>query len=62
VPVSVGADRGHDFDRVGLTLSIAETGVPPVTLTLLAQLRPPTPDQRANLLVNAAAAAMQGGP
>ena len=62
VPVSVDSDRSHDFGRVDFTVSVAETGIPPVTLALLAQWLPGTPDRRAQLLLDAATVLIQAIP
>ena len=62
VPVSFGSDRSRDFGRIDVTLTIAETGVPPATLILLSQLLPPVADRKTALLVDAANAAAQGAP
>lgn len=62
VPVSVDSDRSHDFGRVDLTVSVAETGVPPTMLALLAQWLPVTPDHRAQLLLDATTALVQTIP
>jgi hypothetical protein len=62
VPVSVDSDRSHDFGRVDLTVSVAETGAPPAILTLLAQWLPATPDHRTSLLLEAATALIQTIP
>lgn len=59
VPVSVDTDRSRDFGRVDLTVSVAETGVPPATLMLLAQWLPATPDRRCALLLAAATVLIQ---
>ena len=54
VPVSVDIDRSHDFGRVDFTVSAAEVGTPPATLTLLSQLFPLTTERRARLMIEAA--------
>ena len=54
VPVSVDIDRSHDFGRVDFTVSAAEIGTPPATLTLLSQLFPLTTERRARLMIEAA--------
>jgi hypothetical protein len=62
VPVSVDSDRSRDFGRTNFTVSVAEIGVPPAVLTLLAQYLPTTTDRRTRLLLEAAAIANQPLP
>jgi hypothetical protein len=54
VPISTDIDRGKDFGRVDFTVSAAEIGTPPATLTLLSQLFPLTTERRARLMIEAA--------
>ena len=54
VPISADIDHSHDFGRVDFTVSAAEIGTPPATLTLLSQLFPLTTERRARLLIEAA--------
>jgi len=54
VPVSADIDRSRDFGRVDFTVTTAEIGTPPATLTLLSQLFPLTSERRARLLIEAA--------
>jgi hypothetical protein len=60
--VSADVDRAHDFGRVDMTVDVAETGVQPALLTLLAQYLPTTTDRRTRLLMEAAAIASQPLP
>jgi hypothetical protein len=62
IPVSADVDRAHDFGRVDMTVDVAETGVQPALLTLLAQYLPTTTDRRTRLLMEAAAIASQPLP
>lgn len=59
VPISVDTDRTRDFGRTDLTVTVAETGVQPATLTFLAQFLPTTTDPRTRVLLEAAAIASQ---
>lgn len=59
IPVSIDSDRSRDFGRADFTVSAAEVGVQPATLTLLAQFLPTTQDRRTRLLLEAAAIASQ---
>lgn len=54
VPISTEIDRSRDFGRVDFTVSAAEIGTQPATLTLLSQLFPLTTERRARLLIEAA--------
>jgi hypothetical protein len=54
IPVSVDADRTHDFGRADFTVTAAEIGAQPATLAFLAQLLPTTTDRRTQLLMEAA--------
>ena len=54
VPISTDIDRSHDFGRADFTVSAAEIGTPPATLTLLSQLFPLTTERRARLMIEAA--------
>ena len=62
VPISYSADRARDFGRVDFSVSAAEIGTVPATLTLLSQLLPVTTDRRTKLLIEAASAAADGLP
>ena len=54
IPVSVDSDRSRDFGRADFTMGVAEIGVQPATLLLLAQFLPTTTDRRTRLLMEAA--------
>ena len=54
VPISVDIDRGRDYGRVDLSVSAAEIGTAPATLTLLSQLFPLTTERNARLMIEAA--------
>ncbi len=56
VPVSFGADRTRDFGRTEFTVSVAELGTPPATLTLLADMLPDPDENLTKLLISAASA------
>jgi hypothetical protein len=56
VPVSFGADRSRDFGRAEFTVSVAELGTPPATLSLLADMLPDPDEKLTKLLVTAATA------
>jgi hypothetical protein len=56
VPVSFAADRSRDFGRTEFTVSVAELGTPPATLTLLADMLPDPDENITKLLISAATA------
>jgi hypothetical protein len=62
VPLSVDSDRSRDFGRADFTITVAETGVQPASLALLAQFLPTTTDRRTRLLLQAATVVSQGIP
>jgi hypothetical protein len=59
VPVSFGVDRSHDFGTARFSVSVAELGTPPQTLTVLADMLP-DPSQPLEKLLVAAALARAG--
>jgi hypothetical protein len=59
VPVSYGVDRTRDFGNARFSVSVAELGTPPQTLTLLAEMLP-DPSQPFEKLLVAAALARAG--
>ena len=54
VPISADIDRSRDYGRVDLSVSAAEIGTAPATLTLLSQLLPLTTERGARLMIEAA--------
>jgi hypothetical protein len=56
IPISFGVDRSHDFGRAEFSVSVAELGTAPSTLTLLSEMLP-DPSEKLSKLVIAAALA-----
>jgi hypothetical protein len=56
VPVSFGADRSRDFGHAEFTVTVAELGTPPATLSLLADMLPDPDEKLTKLLISAATA------
>ena len=54
VPVSFGVDRTHDFGRAEFTVSVAELGIQPTTLKVLAEMLPDPNQPMSSTVIEAA--------
>ncbi|MFI4878135.1 MAG: hypothetical protein ACHP9U_04685 [Steroidobacterales bacterium] len=57
IPLSAGIDRSRDFGQAEFTVSVAELGVAPATLKLLAEMLPDPDEKVGQLLIVAALSA-----